>query len=117
MSNPLLQAFSQAWADRDIDRLIDLFSPDAAYQASVGPEPGFTAKGHEEIRALIQTMFDLDHGARSETSEPIVFEGGAFWTWRYVLDDGSVEIGCDLLRFRDGKIVLKDAYRKVRLQH
>lgn len=114
MSESLLNAFSSAWAARDIDRLIDLFAEDAVYHASVGPEPGRTAKGQDAIRALVQSMFDLDTGAQSETSPPILYDGGAFWTWRYVLEDGTIELGCDHLRFREGKIILKDAYRKQR---
>ncbi|MFC4013755.1 hypothetical protein ACFOY2_41470 [Nonomuraea purpurea] len=38
------------------------------------------------------------------------------WTYHLVADDGSPyrEHGIDLWRFRDGKICLKDAYRKTR---
>ncbi|GAB5506857.1 MAG: hypothetical protein Rhirs2KO_20200 [Rhizobiaceae bacterium] len=110
----LLGDFAGAWGRRDVSAVVELFAEDAIYFASVGPEPGRKATGKAEIRDLIEAMFAVDQGATSETSEPIIFDGGAFWSWRYTLPDGSIELGCDLLRVANGKITLKDAYRKVR---
>ncbi|MCC0043750.1 MAG: nuclear transport factor 2 family protein [Brucellaceae bacterium] len=110
----LLGDFADAWGRRDVGAVVELFADDAVYFASVGPEPGRRATGKTAIRELIEAMFAVDRGATSETTEPVIFDGGAFWSWRYTLPDGSIELGCDLLRVADGKIVLKDAYRKVR---
>lgn len=63
-------------------------------------------------------MFEHDAGARIEQGEPLVQDEWAVSTWAYHFDgaDGSqwCERGIDLWRFRDGKICLKDAYRKTR---
>jgi len=111
----LLKDFARAWGARDLDGIVALFAEDGIYAASVGPEPGTRAQGRPAIRALIAEMFKVDDGAVAETSEPVLFDGGAFWTWRYTLPDGSVELGCDVPRCVDGKIALKDAYRKTRI--
>ncbi|MGW0801442.1 hypothetical protein [Nonomuraea sp. NPDC002799] len=63
-------------------------------------------------------MFEHDAGAVIEQGEPLMNGEWAVCTWTYhlVADDGSpyCEYGIDLWRFRDGKICLKDAYRKTR---
>jgi hypothetical protein len=63
-------------------------------------------------------MFDHDAGAVIEQGEPIFLGDWAVSTWAYHFagPDGSrpSEHGIDLWRFRDGKICLKDAYRKTR---
>ncbi|MEV0390360.1 nuclear transport factor 2 family protein [Nonomuraea sp. NPDC050643] len=86
--------------------------------ASVGPEPGRTFRGHSELEAGFRAMFEHDAGARIEQGEPLVQDEWAVSTWAYHFDgaDGSqwCERGIDLWRFRDGKICLKDAYRKTR---
>ena len=108
-----LKNFSAAWAGRDLEAVVNLFATEGEYAASVGPDPGKTARGHDEIRALVKDMFAVDDGAVAENSIPIVFGEEAFWTWTYHMPDGSVQSGCDFLRMRNGKIILKDAYRKV----
>lgn len=110
----LLAEFSRAWGVRDLDAVVELFAEDGVYAASVGPEPGTRAEGKLAIRAAVAKMFNVDDGAVTETTPPILFDGGAFWTWRYTLSDGTVELGCDYLEMAAGKITLKDAYRKTR---
>jgi ketosteroid isomerase-like protein len=103
---------------RDVDSLLDLMTDDAVYAASVGPEPGRTFRGHRELAAGFLAMFQHDAGAVIQQGEPVVLGDWAVstWTYQFVLVDGSrrSERGIDLWRFRDGKICLKDAYRKAR---
>ena len=89
------------------------FSPDGVYAASVGPEPGERAVGHDAICALVARMFAVDDGARMTLLDRVETETGAFWSWKYDLPDGTVELGCDHIMVSNGKITLKDAYRKV----
>lgn len=110
----VLQRLSDAWGRRDIEAVLACFSPDAEYYASVGPMPGELAKGHDGIRDLIRRMFRHDSGAAGCVGRPICTTSTAFWKWRYELPNGSTELGCDVFEFCDGKIVLKDAYRKTR---
>ncbi|MEU8247258.1 nuclear transport factor 2 family protein [Nonomuraea sp. NPDC048916] len=111
-----LARFADAWAGRDADGLLELMTDDAVYAASVGPEPGRTFRGRTELAAGFRTMFEHDAGARIEQGEPLILGEWAVSTWAYhfVRADGSrwSERGIDLWRFRDGKICLKDAYRK-----
>ena len=112
----VLDKFSLAWSQKKVEEVVNLFAEDGMYAASVGPGPGKNAYGREEIRALIETMFTVDFGAVVETSDPVIFEDGAFWTWKYTMPDGSIELGCDFLRVHKGEITLKDAYRKVKTE-
>jgi hypothetical protein len=110
----VLLKFAEAWSTKRLDDVVDLFDEKGVYFASVGPSPGQIATGHSEIRNLIETMFSVDQGAVVETSEPVIFADGAFWTWKYTMPNGAVELGCDFLCVKDGKILLKDAYRKLK---
>ncbi|MBX6356948.1 MAG: nuclear transport factor 2 family protein [Micromonosporaceae bacterium] len=113
-----LARFAAAWAGRDVAGLLELMTEDAVYAASVGPEPGRTFRGHQELAEGFRVMFDHDAGAVIEQGEPVIFGEWAVstWTYRFAAADGSqwCERGIDLWRFRNGKICLKDAYRKTR---
>ncbi|MFJ7078966.1 nuclear transport factor 2 family protein [Streptomyces sp. NPDC098781] len=112
-----LAQFAAAWAERDVAGLLDLMTDDAVYAASVGPEPGRTFRGHHELAGGFRAMFEHDADAVIEQDEPVVKGDWAVstWTYRFVVADGPqrCERGIDLWRFRQGKICLKDAYRKV----
>lgn len=111
-----LRLFSEAWVQQDVPRLLRLLTEDAVYAASVGPEPGTTFRGHDEIASGLSAMFAHDEGAQVSQGEPLVFAQAAVTTWTYSFLDGrQTQRGVDLWKFRDGKIALKDAYRKVNL--
>jgi ketosteroid isomerase-like protein len=113
----LLRLFSEVWARRDVPALLGLLTPDAVYAASVGPEPGTTFRGQVEIAAGLAVMFAHDEGAQATQGEPMVLGDAAVSTWTYTFSDGRPsQHGVDLWRFRDGRIALKDAYRKVTLR-
>jgi hypothetical protein len=80
--------------------------------ASVGPEPGTTYRGRNEIERGLRAMFAQDDGAAIDQGEPLVAAGRAVTAWTYRSATGRVERGVDLWRFRDGRIAVKDAYRK-----
>lgn len=111
----LLTRFSEAWAARDLEGVQVCFHRDAIYFASVGPLPGEKAQGHSEIRELVRRMLAHDATASQTVSEPIIAGDAAFQTWTYRDANGRETPGCDLFRFREGLIVLKDAYRKTHI--
>ncbi|MEH1129763.1 nuclear transport factor 2 family protein [Micromonospora sp. CPCC 206061] len=78
-----LARFADAWASHDVDGLLELMTADAVYAASVGPEPGRTFRGHQELAAGVRTMFDHDAGADIEQGEPVAFGDMAVSTWAY----------------------------------
>lgn len=112
----LLERFGRAWIARDVDALLALMADDAVYAASVGPGPGVDYHGKENIRRGLAEMFAHDAGADITLEPPAFFPGGAVARWTYAfVDEGGerrLERGVDVWAFRDGRITLKDAYRK-----
>jgi SnoaL-like domain len=112
-----LEAFAKAWAEKNIDALLELMTEDCVYGASVGPEPGRTYRGKSEVRSGILLMFGHDQGTTSSVSNLRFGEDHAYWEWNYVSDNplstNTHSYGCDLFLFEGEKIALKQAFRKV----
>jgi ketosteroid isomerase-like protein len=109
-------AFGQAWRRGDVDAILAHMTEDAVYSTSVGPEPGRTFVGREELARGIAGAL--------EAHSHLVFHPGEAWTcgqrgvahWHYTVrgDDSDVVTarGVDILAFRDGLVARKDAFRK-----
>lgn len=110
----LLKEFSDVWRRRDIPAILALMGPNAVYGASIGPEPGRSYRGHEEIATGLAEMFAHDAGADVESHRPVVMGDHAVARWTYTFADGRKEEGVDLWQISNGKIQVKDAYRKTR---
>jgi SnoaL-like domain len=112
-----LEAFAKAWAEKNVDALLELMTEDCVYGASVGPEPGRTYRGKSEVRSGILSMFAHDRGKTSSVSNLRIGEDHAYWEWCYVSDNplsaNAHSHGCDLFLFEGKKIALKQAFRKV----
>jgi len=108
----LLARFGEAWGAGDVDAIMACFHSNAVYFASVGPEPGEEAKGTAAIRQAVQNIFEHDGEVSQTVSAPVFFADMAFWSWTYRHLSGAEVRGCDLFKFKDGLILLKDAYRK-----
>jgi hypothetical protein len=113
-SDDLLETFAKAWDSRDVETVVGCFSNDGIYYASVGPDPGEKAVGHDAIRQLAKRMFKHDTGAKIQIVDRRVGSIGGYWTWIYTLPNGTIERGCDIISIANGRITLKDAYRKTR---
>jgi len=115
----LIEAFTEAWAERDLVGLMDLMSPECEFRSSTGPEPGATFRGREEVRR----GFDIYLGpigapaAQTESTGELVGEEFAVTRWiaRTPKPDGStLEVrACDVFTFDGDRIKTKDTYRKV----
>jgi rhodanese-related sulfurtransferase/ketosteroid isomerase-like protein len=117
MTTERLRQFGAAWARGDLDALMGFMIDDCVYLASVGPEPGATYRGREEVRRGFAAMLAYDRG-RERHGGTVVLTGDrgfAEWSFTETTTDGGGRIirGCDLFEFRDGRISRKDAYRKV----
>jgi ketosteroid isomerase-like protein len=112
------QRFSEAWARRDVDGLMALVTDDIVYGASVGPEPGATFRGRDEVRRGFEYMLRHDHVLRERAGLVVIVgnQGFAEWIYDVRLADGSDgrERGIDVLEFAHGRLARKDAFRKVR---
>jgi ketosteroid isomerase-like protein len=109
-------AFSAAWRRKDIEELMSYITDDCIYSASVGPEPGTTYVGREEVRRGFEELIKYDEKAEARGGRVFVAGDSCAAEWSYVLTAESgqeVEVrGCDLFEFVGDKISRKDAFRK-----
>jgi len=115
----VLQAFADAWNRHDVDAIMAFMTPDCVFESSAGPEVcGTRYAGHDAVRAGFADVWatfpdahwgDARHFVRGD-------RGVSEWTFTGTRSDGTrVEVhGCDVFTFREGKIALKDSYRKNR---
>jgi len=113
----LLQRFMDAWNAHDTKTLVDCMTADGAFYASAGPSPtGMAAIGHEALAKAFDGVFDTFPDAQWTKGRHFISGESAcsYWTFVGTRKDGTrVEVnGCDLFKIRDGKIAVKDSYRK-----
>lgn len=116
MSLELMKRFGELWSARDLDGCMECLCDDAVYAAAIGPEPGTIYAGKPAIRARLAEIF------ADTTISPLAcgrfFPHGDTGLMEWSIDarmpDGSTKTirGIDLYEFRDGRIALKDSYRK-----
>jgi ketosteroid isomerase-like protein len=119
VTTELLEAFADAWNRHDVDGIMSFMTHDCVFESSAGPDVwGTRYQGENAVRAGcvdVWTTFPDAHwgGARHFVRGN---RGVSEWTFSGTRKDGThVEVhGCDLFTFRDGKIALKDSYRKNR---
>lgn len=112
-----LQQFSDAWTAGDLDALMSFMTDDCVYHASVGPEPGSTYHGKDEVRRGFAAVLAYDRNRERHDGTAYVHgdTGVAEWSFRNVGQDGAGTIirGCDIFEFAGDRIRKKDAFRKV----
>ena len=112
----LLAAFAAAWGRADVDTLMMLMTDDCIYKASIGPEPGMTYNGRDEVQRGFTAVLATESGGQPRSGRVWIVGDYAFAEWAYdEMDEAGqlVEInGIDLFHFVGDKIRLKDAYRK-----
>ena len=116
----MLDRFADAWNRHDLDALMSMMTDDCVFDASAGPEvTGHRSEGRQAVRAAYAAVFDTFHDAHWANPRHFVVgnRGVSEWTFTGTHTDGRrVEVnGCDLFTFRDGKIVIKNSYRKNRV--
>jgi ketosteroid isomerase-like protein len=123
MSEPItpqtLAAFGDAWSRHDLDALMSFMHDDCVFLTAAGPgASGTRHAGREAVRAAFPGGWATVPDARWEDAEHFVFgdHGVSTWTYRGTSVDGArVEVdGIDLFTFRDGKILVKNTFRKTR---
>ena len=115
----LLDRFADAWNRHDLDALMSMMTDDCVFQASAGPDvDGQRSEGKHAVRAAFAAVFDAFPDAQWAGPRHVVAGNRAVseWTFTGTNKDGKyVEVtGCDLLTLRDGKIAIKNSYRKNR---
>ena len=115
----VLQAFADAWNRHDANALMTFMSEDCVFEASAGPDvAGTRYVGREAVRAGFSEVWVTYPDAQWSDARHFICgdRGVSEWTFTGTRADGSrVEVhGCDVFTFRDGKIALKNSYRKNR---
>jgi ketosteroid isomerase-like protein len=115
----LLERFAEAWNRHDLDALMSMMTPDGVFEASAGPEVnGQRSAGTQAVRAAYAQVFETFPDAHWANARHFVAgdRGVSEWTFTGTRKDGTrVEVtGCDLFTFRDGKVAVKNSYRKNR---
>lgn len=113
----MLEEFAAAWNAHDIDALMSFMTDDCVFDASAGPHSfGQRYEGREAVRRGYAAIWQVFPDARWNDAKHFVDgdRGVSYWTFTGTKADGTrVEAcGCDLFQFRDGRIQVKDSYRK-----
>ena len=114
-----LSAFSDAWNRHDIDALMSFMSEDCVFQSAGGPQAcGACHVGEQAVRQAFAAAWATMPDARWLNGKHFVQGdfGVSEWTFEGTAADGSrVQTdGVDIFTFKNGKIALKNAFRKAR---
>ena len=114
-----LQAFADAWNSHDAEALMSFMTDDCVFEASAGPDVcGSSHTGREAVKSAFVDVWTTYPDAQWRYPRHFVCgdRGVSEWTFTGTRADGSsVEVdGCDVFTFRDGKIAVKNVFRKDR---
>ena len=115
----LLADFAAAWNRHDIEALMSFMAEDCSFHAVAGPDLlGRTFHGQEAVRKGFQLAWETFPDAAWVDGEHFVAgdRGISESTFRGTRADGTrIEARMvDVFTFRDGRIAVKNAYRKDR---
>jgi ketosteroid isomerase-like protein len=119
VSTDTLRAVLDAFNAHDLDRIMTFFSADCVLEMPRGPDPwGSRYVGAAAVKEGLRSRFAGIPDVRYEDDAHFVSGdiGVSQWTLRGTSRSGEpIEVrGCDFYTFRDGKIVKKDSYWKIR---
>ena len=114
-----LQAFADAWNRHDVDALMEFMTHDCVYETSSGPDVcGTRYEGLQAVRKGFASVWESFPDAQWLGARHFIVgnRGVSEWTFTGTNKDGQrVEVnGCDVFTFMDGKILVKNSYRKNR---
>ena len=114
-----LEAFADAWNRHDVDDLMSFMTEDCVFEASGGEDTcGTSYKGAEAVRNGYSKAWKDFPDAQWNNARHFVRgnQGVSEWTFTGTNTEGkrSEVAGCDIFTFRDGKILVKNSYRKNR---
>ena len=115
----LLEDFAEAWNRHDLDALMSMMTDDGVFDASAGPDvTGQRSEDTQAVRAAYAAVFETFPDAHWANARHFVAGDRGVSEWRFTgtrKDGTRVEVnGCDLFTIRDGKIAIKNSYRKNR---
>lgn len=115
----MLKAIATAFDAHDLDALMAHFTDDAVFEAPRGLDPwGSRFVDREAVRGAFAARFSGIPDIHYQQDEHFVDgdRGASEWTLSGTTTEGlPIEFrGCDLWTLRDGKVVKKDSYWKIR---
>jgi ketosteroid isomerase-like protein len=115
----VIREVTGAFDRHDLDAILRHIADDAVFEAPRGPEPwGRRLIGKHQIRDAFAARFAGIPDVRYQDDAHFVDgdRGASEWTLSGTTTAGErIEVrGCDLWTFRDGQIVKKDSYWKLR---
>jgi steroid delta-isomerase-like uncharacterized protein len=115
----LLHEFAAAFNRHDVDALMKMMTEDCIFDSPAGTEAyGTRYEGKEAVRAVFKRIFESSPDAQWRDARHVVAgeRGLSEWTFTSILPDGKrVHVnGCDVFTIRDGRIAIKNAFRKDR---
>jgi steroid delta-isomerase-like uncharacterized protein len=114
-----LQAFADAWNRQDLDALMEFMADECVYETSSGDDVfGTRYAGMEAVRKGFASVWEMFPDAQWLGATHFIAGNRGVSEWTFTgtgLDGKKVEVnGCDVFTFRDGKIAIKNSYRKNR---
>jgi ketosteroid isomerase-like protein len=115
----MLQAITTAFDEHDLDGIMAHIADDAVFEGPRGTEPwGTRVVGRDAVREAFAARFAGIPDIRYQDDAHFVDgdRGASEWTLSGTTADGvRIEVrGCDLWTFRDGQVVKKDSFWKIR---
>ena len=120
ITTEFLQSFADAFNAHDIKTIMSFMTEDCVFEASSGEEvDGQKFTGQEEVRNAFEDVFSAFPDAHWGNANHVVSGERGFSEWIFTgtkTDGSKVEVtGCDLFTFKNGKISIKNSYRKNRV--
>jgi ketosteroid isomerase-like protein len=114
-----LQSFADAFNAHDVKAIMSHMTDDCVFEASAGPDAdGEKFTGQEQVKKAFENVFAMFPNAHWGSPKHFVLESRGFSEWIFTgtkPDGTKVEVtGCDLFTFKNGKIAIKNSYRKNR---
>lgn len=115
----MLKAIATAFDTHDLDGIMRHFAADAVFEGPRGTEPwGTRFVGQDAVREAFASRFSGIPDVRYQEDDHFVDgdRGASEWTLSGTTADGQwIEVrGCDLWTLRDGQVVKKDSFWKIR---
>jgi ketosteroid isomerase-like protein len=115
-----LQSFADAFNAHDIKAIMSHMTDDCVFEASAGPDAdGQKFIGQEQVKKAFEDVFAIFPDAHWSNPRHFIVGERGFTEWIFTgtkKDGTKVEVtGCDLFTFKNGKIAVKNSYRKNRI--
>ena len=115
-----LQSFADAFNAHDINAIMAHMTDDCVFEASSGPDmDGEKFTGQEQVAKAFENVFATFPDAQWSNFKHYIVGDRGLSEWIFTgTKQGAAKVevtGCDLFTFKNGKIAVKNSYRKNRL--